>query len=397
VREPEISSQALETWARFLTEHSLGGISPGERVMIKGERIAWPLMEVLERRVIEGGGVPDILLVPPNNDRGRIWSAAMGRHGTAAQLEACPDWHEARYRSMDKYIEILGAETPEAHAGLRPEQLAAVVRADARFARMRMKKRWVLTLFPTPRAAEMEGMELAEYTDFVVGASIVDPGPLLEAEEVIAPLIDEAERIRIVTAHPDGRELELSMSLARSLSTMSHGLRNFPDGEVFTSPDANSCEGEIFLDLPVHYGGVDIRGIHLRLVGGRIVEHSAVEGGDTLGAIIETDDGSHRLGEVAFGMNPALDRVLKNPLFVEKVGGTMHVAIGASYDNCYTRDPESDEGRALLESHVADGILNRSAQHIDIVTDFRPGGAGRRVFLGDRELVVRDRVWVPKD
>ena len=142
------------------------------------------------------------------------------------------------------------------------------------------------------------------------------------------------------------------------------------------------------------YGGNDIRGIYLRFEAGRIVEYRAEAGGDHLAAIIETDEGSHRLGEVALGMNPGLDRVLKHPLFVEKVGGTLHVAIGASYEDCYVEDPASTEGRARLEELERSGALNRSAQHVDIVTDFRPGGCGRSVRIDDVELVVRNGVWV---
>ena len=142
------------------------------------------------------------------------------------------------------------------------------------------------------------------------------------------------------------------------------------------------------------YGGNDIRGIYLKFEGGWIVEYRAAEGHDHLAAIIETDDGSHRLGEVALGMNPGLDRVLKHPLFVEKVGGTLHIAIGASYEDCYVEDPGSDEGKARINELVESGAINRSAQHVDIVTDFRPGGSGRQVKVGDIEVVPENGLWV---
>ncbi|HHQ49694.1 MAG TPA: hypothetical protein ENK19_12530 [Acidobacteria bacterium] len=392
--EPEIAREDLETWAGFLLDHSLGGITPEDRVMIKGERIGWPLMEVLERRVIEAGAVPDVLLVPPNNERGRVWSAAMARWGTPEQLERVPAWHRARYESMTKYVEVLGAEDPAAYMGLGPEQVQALAAADRPFSDLRLARPWVITLYPTPAAAEMEGMDFNEYTRFIVGASTTDPAPLREAEEALKPLFDGGRRVEIVTGHPDGRELVLEMGITEGHGVMSYGLRNFPDGEVFTSPDANTVEGEIFVDLPVNYGGHDIRGIHLRFEGGRIVEYSAEVGHEHLAAIVETDDGSHRLGEVALGMNPGLDRVLKHPLFVEKVGGTLHIAIGASYEDCFVDDPSSPEGRERIEELERRGVLNRSAQHVDIVTDFRPGGAGRSVHIDGTRLVPRDGLWV---
>jgi aminopeptidase len=389
-----IGAKDLEVWAGYLLDHSLGGITADDRVMIKGEAVCWPLMAVLERKVIEAGGVPDVHLVAPNNERGRVWSAEMARSGSEEQLAAVPDWHGQRYRNMTKYVEVLGAEDPAQFMGLAAEESQALAAADRPFADIRLSKPWVITLFPTAASAKLEEMEFDTYRKFIVGASTTDPRPLLEAEKLLAPVIDEGQKIRIVTEHPkDGRELALEMEIADGHAVMSYGLRNFPDGEIFTSPNANSAEGEIFVDLPVNYGGNDIRGIYLRFDGGRIVEYTADEGQEHLAAIIETDDGSHRLGEVALGMNPGLDRVLKHPLFVEKVGGTLHIAIGASYEDCYVEDPGSDDGKAKIEELVESGVLNRSAQHVDIVTDFRPGGCGRSVHVDDVELTPRNGVW----
>lgn len=394
--EPTIDPKDLETWAGYLLDHSLGGIAPGERVMVKGERIAWPLMAVLERRIVAAGGLPDVCVVPPNNERGRVWSAAMGRLGSESQLAAVPDWHRARYDAMDKYVEVLGAESPADYAGLSGAQAARLAAADAPFSRVRLSKPWVITLYPTPGFAALEGMALEDYAAFIVRASTTDPGPLRTAEERIAPLLDAARTLRVLTHHPrEDRPLELRADVTAGIAQLSDGRHNFPDGEVFTSPDANATEGEIYVDLPVQYGGTTIRGVHLVFEGGRITRYAAETGAAELAAIIETDEGSHRLGEVAFGMNPGLDRVLTHPLFVEKVGGTLHIAIGASYEHCFVKDPGSAEGKAEVERLVAAGVLNRSARHVDIVTDFRPGGCGRRVFLDDRELVVRDGVWVP--
>jgi aminopeptidase len=391
--EPTIDPADLETWARILLDHSLGGISPGERVMIKGERICWPLMAVLERCVVEAGGVPDVCLVPPNNERGRVWSATLAVHGTKEQIAAVPDWHRTRYESFAKYVEILGAEDPAAYASLNAPQSQALAAADRPYADLRLARRWVLTLFPTPAFAVMEGLPLDEYVRFLVRASTTDPRPLREAEDRLAPLFRSGRTVRLLTRHPDRRDLELRIDITPSLPILSYGLRNFPDGEIYTSPDARDTAGEIFLDLPVHYGGGDIRGIYLRFEGGRIVEYSAQEGGDRLVAIVETDEGSHRLGEVALGMNPGLKRALKHPLLVEKVGGTAHIAIGQSYGGSFVAEPESVEGRRQIEKLVETGVFNRSAQHVDLVADFRPGGCGRAIFIDDTELTVRDGVW----
>jgi len=332
--------------------------------------------------------------VPPNNERGRVWSAGMARAANEEQLAAVPEWHEQRYQSMTKYVEVLGAEDPEQFMGLSADQSQALAAADRPFANIRLSRPWVITLYPTAASAELEEMDFDTYRQFIVGASTTDPRPLLEAEKRLAPVIDDGKMIRIVTEHPtDQRELSLEIDIADGHAVMSYGLHNFPDGEIFTSPNANSPEGEIFVDLPVNYGGNDICGIYLRFEGGKIVEYTADEGHEHLAAIIETDDGSHRLGEVALGMNPGLDRVLKHPLFVEKVGGTLHIAIGASYEDCYVDDPSSEEGKAKIDGFAESGVLNRSAQHVDIVTDFRPGGCGGSVHVDGVELAPRNGVW----
>jgi aminopeptidase len=395
VQEPTIKPEHLETWAGFLLDHSLEGITDQDRVMIKGERICWPLMAVLERRIIEAGGVPDVYIVPPNNDRGRVWSAAMGRLGKPGQLGRVPAWHKARFESMTKYIEVLGAEDPSQYTGLDAERVKRLAMADRPFANIRLAKPWVLTLYPTPGFAKMEGLPLEEYVEFIVHASTTDPRPLKDAEQLIEPHFQQAKTITVETEHPhEKRPLKLTMNLEQSRVQLCYGKANFPDGEVFTSPDANSVEGEIFVDLPVHYSGHDIQGIYLRLEAGQITAYKADVGHAHLEAIIETDAGSHRLGEVALGMNPGLEKVLKHPLFVEKVGGTLHIAIGMSYEDCFVEDPGSEQGQATLEQLAADGVCNRSAQHVDIVTDFRPGGSGRRVLLDDKVLAVRDGLWV---
>jgi aminopeptidase len=238
-------------------------------------------------------------------------------------------------------------------------------------------------------------MTLAEYTDVIVSASMQDPRELDRVEQDIYDVMDRSGAIRVQTRHPeDERTLELRMNIAGRNVIKCTGKRNFPDGEVFTSPNSNTVEGEIFVDLPVYNSGTTIEGIYLKFEGGRIVEYKANTGHETLKKIIETDIGSHRLGEVALGMNAGITTVLKHPLFVEKVGGTLHIAIGASYPECYGQDEGSKEGKAALDRMHDEGLLNRSAQHVDIVTDFRGNGAGIGVWLDDIELAVKDGIWV---
>ncbi|MFZ1730611.1 MAG: aminopeptidase [Bacteroidota bacterium] len=390
-----ISEQDLNTWADYLLDYSLGGVQKDDVIMIKGEHITWPLMSKLQDKIFAKGGIADVNIVAPDNDRGKVWGASIARHGTTEQIVRVPAWHEQRYKAMTKYIEILGAENPALSVGQPEETAMAVMRADEPYKTLRLGKPWLLTLFPTQGFADLEGMTIEEYTDVIVSASVVDPRELNRVEQDIYEVMDQSSAFRIQTRHPeDGRTLELRMNIADRNVIKCTGKRNFPDGEVFTSPNANTVEGEIFVDLPVYNSGTTIQGIYLRFEGGVITEYRANTGHDTLAKIIETDAGSHRLGEVALGMNAGITKVLKHPLFVEKVGGTLHIAIGASYPECYVKDESTEEGKAASERLFAEGLLNRSAQHVDIVTDFREGGAGIGVWLDETQLAVKDGIWV---
>lgn len=391
----QIKHEDLETWADCLLNHSIEGVAPQDVVMIKGERITWPLMSVLQDKVFRAGAVADVCLVPPDNDRGKVWGASIARNGTVSQIERVPQWHLDRYRAMTKYIEVMGAECPELFSGLPQETGTALMRADEPYKTIRLLKPWVITLYPTQGFANLEGMSLEEYTEVVVSASTFDPRRLESVEEPIRQIMDQSQVIRILTEDPrSGRTLELSMNIADRNIIKCTGKRNLPDGEVFTSPDANSTEGEIFVDLPVFQGGTTIQGIYLKFEAGTLRDYSAEDGADALADVIETDEGSHRLGEVALGMNAGITRVLRHPLFVEKVGGTLHIAIGESYPECYVTDPSSTEGKVKCDELARVGVLNKSAQHVDIVTDFRPGGVGRAVFLDETKLEIRDNIWV---
>jgi aminopeptidase len=138
-----------------------------------------------------------------------------------------------------------------------------------------------------------------------------------------------------------------------------------PDGEIYTSPLETVTEGEISFDFPALFHGREVTGIRLRFDGGAVVGAEAARGGEYLDALLEMDEGARRLGEVAFGLNYEIDRFTQNTLFDEKIGGTMHVALGSSFEEL--------------------GGRNRSSLHWDLVCDLREEGE----VYADGELVWR--------
>ncbi|WP_192805482.1 aminopeptidase, partial [Deinococcus wulumuqiensis] len=233
---------------------------------------------------------------------------------------------------------------------------ARLLAARAGLAALRSQKKWSLTLYPTPHAAAQAGMSLPEFEDFVMRAMFLDrPDPVAawgEVRQTQARLIERLTRADVVRIEAPGTDLTLRVG-GRTWAN-SDGKRNMPSGEVFTGPLEDSAEGVVTFTVPASYQGVVVRGARLVFRAGQVVEASAEEGQEVLLAALDTDPGARRLGELGIGTNFGIQRASGNILFDEKIGGTVHLALGKSY-------PET-------------GGLNASAVHWDLITDLRGGG-----------------------
>jgi aminopeptidase len=148
------------------------------------------------------------------------------------------------------------------------------------------------------------------------------------------------------------------------------GKLNMPDGEVFTSPVEDGTEGEIRFTFPAIFNGRVVEDVRLRFEGGRVVAAEAARGADYLEAMLDMDSGARILGEAAFGLNYEIDRVTGDILFDEKIGGTIHLALGSSF------------------KHV--GGQNESGLHWDMICDLRAGGE----VQADGETIWRDGAFL---
>ena len=176
---------------------------------------------------------------------------------------------------------------------------------------------------------------------------------------------------RASSVHIVGEGTDLTLGIEGRTGVVSAGFRNMPDGEVFYSPVEDTAEGVItYAEFPAVYLGHDVVGARLVFRGGAVVEATADEGQDFLRQILATDEGASRLGELGLGCNPRITRFTRNVLFDEKINGTVHLAVGASYT--YT------------------GGKNESAVHWDMVKDLRQGGE----LSLDGEVVQRDGHWL---
>ncbi len=225
-----------------------------------------------------------------------------------------------------------------------------------------------MTLYPTHAAAQDADMSLDDYEDFVYHAGRLDADdPVSEWEalgESLARLARWLGGKRVIRVVGDGTDLTLGVEGRTWIPC--DGRENFPDGELFTGPVETSVEGRVRFSYPASFAGRRVTGIELAFAGGEVVSATATKGAEFLDEMLAMDEGARRAGEFSFGMNDAVARFTGHTLFDEKIGGTMHLALGASY-------PES-------------GGTNRSALHWDLVCDLRSGSE----VYADGELVYRD-------
>ena len=256
---------------------------------------------------------------------------------------------------------------------LDPEKLMRARRARKPIQDATMKRRWCTTLWPTPSLADQAGMALEDFAAFVRGALFLDhPDGPVTAWTQLAGFQDEligrlapATEIRI---EAPGTDLTLRVKGRRWVN--SDGKRNMPSGEVFTGPHEASANGRIRFDVPSSPAGVEVRDVELEFRDGEVVHARAEVGDSYLQQALATDAGARRLGELGIGTNFGIDRSIGVILFDEKIGGTVHCALGRSY-------PET-------------GGKNQSALHWDLICDLRRGGQ----ITADGEVVQQDGRFV---
>jgi aminopeptidase len=369
-----VRDSRLDKLAQVLVRYSTA-VRPGDVVSLVGPPPAEPLLVALYREVLCAGGHPIIVMAP------EACTEALYRHGSPEQLAFVNPLEAREVEAVQVSIHVLAPENTRAFTHVDPGKQA--VRNKARrhlmdlFLRRAAEKslRWVVTQFPCPAAAQDADMGLADYEDFVFRAGLLDrddPAAAWQAlsgrQARLADFLNTVRELRLWT--PAGTDLRLGVAGRSWINCDGH--ENFPDGEVFTGPVEDATEGTLRFDFPAVHGGREVLGVRLVFRAGRVVAASADKGEDFLISMLDQDAGARVLGEAALGCNYAIKRHTRNTLFDEKIGGTFHVALGASY-------PES-------------GGRNQSALHWDLVGDLRPGGRveadGRRISENGRFLVA---------
>jgi aminopeptidase len=332
-------------------------VSPGEKVMIAmGEPESFPLVRCVYEAIVRAGAYPQVQ-----------FSSESLRHlllknGSSDQLAWVPEVEAYGMTWADAYIGLRGAYDLDVHDDIPAEKLSLNQTALGKISSLRWEKtRWCIVRVPNAAFARQAGMDEDAVTTLFFNACFLDWKTEAEKWRRWAGQLGRGSRVRVL-----GKDTDLRFSVAGRSWQVGDGRLNMPDGEIMTAPVEDSLEGEIYFEFPGVLSGRLVQDIRLRFKGGRLVEATSSTNQDFLHRIITTDAGASVVGEFAFGTNMAVDRFCKDILLDEKIGGTVHLAMGRSYPAC--------------------GGRNASAIHWDIVKDIRREG----VVLLDDTPVLRD-------
>lgn len=364
----------LEKLADVLVNYSTG-VKPGQLVRITGSPVASPLVVELYRKVVAAGGHPMVRMAPDE------LAEIMLKHGSDEQLKFVNPVATFEVEQVDVAISIWADENTKALTNTDPKRMGLQQSARKSIMETFMRRaanrslRWSGTQYPTQASAQDAEMSLAEYEDFVFAGGLLDrPDPVAawqavsEKQQRLADFLNERSSApgggdyRVTAAN--GTDLRMSVAGRRWINCDGH--ENFPDGEVFTGPVVETVNGTVAYSFPAVYHGREVTDVRLTFKDGKVVDASATKGEDYLISMLDMDAGARSLGECAIGTNYDVTRYTKNTLFDEKIGGTVHFAVGAGY-------PET-------------GNANPSGLHWDMVVDLRKGG---RIEI-DGQVVSQD-------
>lgn len=339
-------------------------VKPGEQIMVEGSSASLPLIKETYRAVLQAGGNPTLVWNEPFAEE------LLLKEGNESQLSYASDPKQVMYNSFDGRIFIWDDVNTRHLSNVDAEKQRIYNTAKQLFRKTVFERtaagefRWVGTMYPTNAFAQDADMSLEEFEDFVYGACHVDKeDPAAEWRKLSATqqkLVDYLAGKKHIEVK--GPHAELTLSIDGRTFINSDGRRNMPSGEIFTGPVEESVNGWVRFTYPAIYNGREVEGIELCFKDGQVVEATAKKNEAYLLSVLDTDPGARYLGEFAIGTNDGIKQFTRSILFDEKIGGTFHMAVGASY-------PET-------------GGKNQSAVHWDMICDMRSGG---QIFV-DGEL-----------
>ncbi len=361
----------VEKLAKLIVRYSINA-KKNHEILIAAPTEAEPLALELVREVLRAGAHPTMIPVMERSEE--IFYEEAMEH----QLKHCSPFRKYIYENLDGVIRILADSNTRMLANVPPEKLAQTSAAALPIRKIFMERSakkelmWCGLPYPTNAMAQEASMSLSEYEDFVYSACFVDRrDPIAEwkkikkAQQVMVNRLNKVSKLEFY-----GLETELKMNVKGRKWINCCGDHNMPDGEVFTCPIENSVNGKIEFTYPGLYMGKEVENISLEFKKGKVVKASAEKGKELLKSLMNIDEGAKRIGEVAIGTNHGIKKFTKKILFDEKIGGTIHMALGSSY--------METKGK------------NISAIHWDMIKDMKKGGE----IVADGKTVYKNGKWL---
>jgi len=355
--------------AELLIDHSCR-LKSGEKVLIEAFDLPDPaivccLVELARAR----GGVPVVAW------KSNVVMRSLLLHGDEATFALQGDIEAHAMQQMDAYIGIRGAANSNEHADVPSAQMKLYQEHcwhKVHLALRVPKTKWVVLRYPTPSMAQAAHTSTEDFEDFYFRVCTADYPAMAENQKPLIRRMEAAKQVHIVAPDTD-----LTFSIDGIPVVASHGLRNIPDGEVFTAPVRDSINGVITYNTQTLYQGVVFDRIRFEFRDGKIVDATCSNGQTKrLNEILDSDEGARYIGEWSLGLNNAIRTPMLDTLFDEKIGGSLHLTPGNAYET-------ADNG-------------NRSKVHWDIVLIQTPGYGGGEVWF-DGELLRRDGLFLPAD
>jgi aminopeptidase len=330
--------------AEMLVNYSIRA-KRGEVVLIRGNELCKPLAIAVYEAVVRAGAHPRMSI---GFDE---CTELFYKHAGPDQLQFFPQINLFEAKHVDCLVSIISPSNLKSLSHVDPKKSVARARVLKPVNEWIMSKvRWVLVNYPVQALAQEAEMSLSEYEDFAYHACLQDWPKRVKEMSRIAKIFERGSEVLI-----QGKDTDLKLRIKGRKFLIGRGDFNMPDGEIFTGPIEDSAEGKIFYEFPAIHGGREVTGVRLWFEKGKVVKASATKNQEYLISMLDSDSGSRKLGELGIGLNYQIQQFCKDILFDEKIGGTIHLALGRSY-------PET-------------GGKNQSAIHWDMIKDLRKGGS----------------------
>lgn len=361
-----------EKYAKVLVDYSTK-VKKGDLVVIRATSCeAQPLVKEIYKQVLLKGANPVVKTVMDG------LSETFIKYADDEQLAYIDPMTETEYEKADVLISIGAPTNTKSMAKADSKKMAKRSAATRELSNKMLKRsaegklKWVIADFPTNALAQEARMSLDEYTEFLINACYLNlEDPVSKWKEIdkeqqrLADYLNKTTKLRIV-----GEDTDITFDTTGRKWLNCSGQCNFPDGEIYTSPVEDSANGTIYFDFPQIYRGNEAHKVRVRLENGKVVEASAEKGEDYFLDMINMDEGSRFVGEIAIGTNTMIQEITGNILFDEKIGGAIHMALGASY-------PEA-------------GGKNVSGLHWDLIKNMKNGSE----IYADDVLIYKDGKFV---